>query len=223
MPLHWKAILEFLPMGLFFLTYKIWDIRAGVITLVISTIVALLISKYKRFKLPKLMLLGYGIIIIFGLLTVVMDDTFFIKIKPTIINLTVALLLLLDRFKRNNKKLVLLAIPVLSGIPKKKLDLLLLLWSLYFASCALANEFIWRNFDEQTWVYFKVFGLTSMSILFFMINAIALKDLFLTNQPTEAPIRPLQKLASDIETTTQPAAEVEFTEGDNESDRTLKK
>jgi intracellular septation protein len=179
MPLHWKAILEFLPMGLFFLSYKIWDMKTGVISLVISTIVAILIAKYKRFKLPKLMMFGYGVIIIFGLLTVIMDDTFFIKIKPTIVNLIIALILLVDRFKDHSKKLVLLALPVLSEISKKKLNSLLLFWSLYFASCALANELVWRNFDEQTWVYFKVFGLTSISIIFFMINAFMLKDLFL--------------------------------------------
>lgn len=175
MGVHLKAILEFLPLVVFLATYKIYAMNIAVPALLMASVVSLLIMKYKGIKIPKLTLLGYGVLMVFGGLTVYTDDTFFIKIKPTIINLIFATILLIDRFRSPNNKLVCRAIPQLKVVPSTKLNKLIIFWSIYFVFCAILNELVWRNFDEETWVYFKVFGLMGINLIFFVINFILLR------------------------------------------------
>lgn len=40
-----------------------------------------------------------------------------------------------------------------------------------FAGLAIANEVIWRNFSDSTWVNFKTFGLPVIMFVFLMANA----------------------------------------------------
>jgi intracellular septation protein len=150
--------------------------KAAIIALLLISFISLLIMKYKKLKLSYITLLGYLVLLGFGSLTIYTDDTFFIKIKPTIINLLFASILLIDRFKEPSKKLICKAIPLLSEIPVAKLNKMIIFWSLYFAFCALLNELVWRNFDEEFWVYFKVFGLMGVNLVFFIINFILLRS-----------------------------------------------
>lgn len=178
MSLHLKAILEFLPLVLFLITYKFYTMNAAIAVLLVTSLISLLIMKYKRIKIPQLTLLGYGVMALFGGLTIYMDDTFFIKIKPTIINLIFASILIVDRFRAQGKKLICKGIPILNALPFNKLNRLTVFWAGYFIFCALLNEIVWRNFDEETWVYFKVFGLMIINITFFTINFFLLRGYF---------------------------------------------
>lgn len=178
MSLHLKAILEFLPLVLFLITYKFYTMKAAVAVLLIASAISLLIMKYKKIKIPQLTLIGYGIMLVFGSLTIYMDDTFFIKIKPTIINIIFASILIIDRFRAATNKLVCKGVPMLRALPIAKLNSFILFWAAYFIFCALLNELVWRNFEEETWVYFKVFGLMLINMAFFTINFFLLRGYF---------------------------------------------
>lgn len=39
---------------------------------------------------------------------------------------------------------------------------------IFFFGLAILNEVIWRTMTEETWVYFKTFGLTAAIFLFFI-------------------------------------------------------
>ena len=39
-------------------------------------------------------------------------------------------------------------------------------WSIFFIFLALLNEIIWRNFSEEMWVNFKVFGILILTFIF---------------------------------------------------------
>jgi intracellular septation protein len=43
--------------------------------------------------------------------------------------------------------------------------------ALFFAALAIANEVVWRNFSEATWVSFKTFGLSALVFAFFVLQA----------------------------------------------------
>ena len=47
-------------------------------------------------------------------------------------------------------------------------------WALFFSFCALLNLYIAFNFEQQTWVYFKVFGLTGLMFIFAIGSIMAL-------------------------------------------------
>ena len=40
------------------------------------------------------------------------------------------------------------------------------IWMAMFASTAVANEIAWRTLSTDSWVNFKVFGLTGLSLAF---------------------------------------------------------
>ena len=39
-------------------------------------------------------------------------------------------------------------------------------WAMFFILLAILNEFIWRNFSDNIWVNFKVFGILILTIIF---------------------------------------------------------
>ncbi len=42
---------------------------------------------------------------------------------------------------------------------------------LFFFGLAILNEIIWRTQSEETWVYFKTFGLTAAIFVFFITQS----------------------------------------------------
>ena len=100
----------------------------------------------------------------FGGLTLFFDNDFFIKIKPTVVSLIIALILLFGQFLGKN----FLSVVMRSSI---KLDTigwnkLTWLWIAMFIVMAIANEIAWRNLSTDDWVSFKAFGIPVLSVVF---------------------------------------------------------
>ena len=70
------------PLLLFFVVNYFYGIFAGTAVLVISTIIALIISWYFFKNIPMLAALGCLAVVLVGGLTLFFDNDFFIKIKP---------------------------------------------------------------------------------------------------------------------------------------------
>ena len=170
-----KAIFEFIPLIGFMLGYKFFNMQIAIMVLLFTTLASVAYLKYEKVKIPPLTIGMYIIMFIFGGLTLYTNDTYFIKIKPTIINTLLSITLLVDRWVFTKNRLIFKLIPMLKSLNTNKLNTLTFLWSGCFIICAVLNELVWRNFTEQTWVYFKVFGLTSINITFSIITAIILK------------------------------------------------
>ena len=58
-----------------------------------------------------------------------------------------------------------------TDVPIKKLTIQ---WIILLGSIAIANEYIWRNFSEATWVNFKIFAVPSLIIATILINVLYL-------------------------------------------------
>ena len=43
-------------------------------------------------------------------------------------------------------------------------------WGIFFLFLALLNEIVWRNFSEEVWVAFKVWGVMPLTILFTLLQ-----------------------------------------------------
>lgn len=163
-----KFLTDFLPLIIFFVIYKTSKAQNPLIDatiyLVITTIIAIAISYLLTKKIAMLPLISALILGFFGALTVILHDEIFIKLKPTIINLIFAAILLYGYFTKK---------PLLSYIlgDKVKMDqqawlTLSLRWALFFTFLAILNEIIWRSFSTDFWVQFKVFGMMPLSLIF---------------------------------------------------------
>ena len=107
-------------------------------------------------------------IIFFGGLTLFFQDEGFIKMKPTIINVVFACLLLMGL--RFNKLLLKMAMSSAFKLTDDIWRKLTIRWSIFFIFLALLNEIVWRTQTTDFWVSFKVFGIMPLSILFALLQ-----------------------------------------------------
>ena len=106
------------------------------------------------------------LVVVFGGLTFWFDDAHFIKMKPTIINLLFAGVLLGGLL--TGRPLLKLLFGEAFNLTEEGWRKLTLRWILFFVVMAVLNEIVWRNFSEGTWVNFKVFGILPLTLVFAM-------------------------------------------------------
>jgi intracellular septation protein len=104
------------------------------------------------------------IVVVFGGLTLVLQDELFIKLKPTIIYLLFAGVLFGGiMFGKNVLAIVFDRMFHLTAEGWRKLTVR---WALFFLFLAVLNEAVWRTQSTDTWVAFKVFGVVPLTFVF---------------------------------------------------------
>jgi len=162
-----KFITDFGPLLIFFtIYYKSGNnLSAAIPPLIISTLVAVAIMYFVEKKVPYVPLIGAIVISLFGGLTLYFNNPIFIYMKPTIVNLIFAAILLISNlhFNKNYLKLFLQTAFQLNDEGWKKLNFR---WAYFFIFLAILNEVVWRTQPETTWVNFKVWGMLPITIIF---------------------------------------------------------
>ncbi|MFD1794380.1 septation protein IspZ [Paracoccus aurantiacus] len=177
-----KAALEYGPLIVFFLAFMLLRNRSVtlggteyggfiVATMIFVPVLALTTFLLWRLtgKLSAMQLLTLVLVVVFGGLTIWLNDERFLKMKVTIIYAIFAGLLALGLILRKNWLELVMgeALPMQhEGWMKLTFRMVLL-----FAGLAIANEFIWRTMSDTAWVNFKTFGLPVIMFAFFMGNA----------------------------------------------------
>lgn len=158
-----RALTEYGPLILFFVSNLIWGIMPATGVLIGATVLATGYAVYAERRVPWMPVIGAVLVSIFGGLALYFDDAFFLKIKPTIATLLIAAALAIGLMMRRY-----FLKTVLSGM--LELDdsgwrTLTMYWICVFCVIAAANEFAWRALSTDDWVTFKTFGLTGLSVL----------------------------------------------------------
>lgn len=132
----------------------------------IAMVTSLVVSYALTRSLPIMPLVTGVIVLIFGGLTLYLQDELFIKLKPTIVNVLMGGTLLIGlAFGKSLLKYVFESAFDLDDAGWKKLTLR---WGLFFLFLALLNEFIWRMYSTDFWVAFKVWGVMPITMIFAM-------------------------------------------------------
>jgi intracellular septation protein len=161
-----KLLLEIVPLLVFFGLYKQYDIIYATAGVVIATIIAQLITYFYERKFSAVQLVATGLLAIFGSITIFSGDSTFIKLKPTIINLVFASILFFGTLRK--KGLLKFVFGNAIEMSEKNWIILSRRWSFFFLLLAMLNELVWRNFSEEFWVNFKVFGILGLTFLFLL-------------------------------------------------------
>jgi intracellular septation protein len=161
-----KFILENSSVIIFFICYKLSNHNMTFATsaIIISSISFTVIGYFFNYK-PSIM--GYistGLLCVMGILSIVTGDPRFIKMKPTIINAIFAITLLGGCY--NGKGLMQHVFNGAIQMSEANWIKFSVRFGIYFAILAISNEVVWRNFSEDTWVNFKLFGMLPISLLF---------------------------------------------------------
>ena len=162
-----KFITDFGPLLIFFtIYYKSGNnLIAAIPPLIIATIVAVAIMYFVEKKIPYVPLVGGIVITLFGGLTLYFNNPIFIYMKPTIVNLIFAAILIISKvfFQRNFLKFFLQTAFQLNDTGWNKLNIR---WAYFFIFLAILNEIVWRTQPETTWVNFKVWGILPITFIF---------------------------------------------------------
>jgi intracellular septation protein len=160
-----KTILEFLPLAAFFIFYALVDIYWATGSIIVATALQIAYFPLIKEKVPKKNWVIFGIIAVFGGLTLIFHDDTFIKWKVTIINMIFAIALIVSDYVFKNN-LMKKSLGESMELPEKIWTNLNLSWAAFFVVCAGLNHYIAFNLSQETWVNFKVFGLTGLTLVF---------------------------------------------------------
>ncbi len=169
--------LDYGPLLVFFLAYKFGGSEAdptqgplvGTGVFMIAIVIAVAVSKWKIGRVSPMLWLSAVLVIGFGALTLWFRDPKFIQIKPTLIYLFFAALLL-GGVMRGKAMLKYVLEAAYDGLNDKGWLKLSLNWGLFFLVLAAANEAMRAALSFETWLTVKVWGVTLLTILFAMAN-----------------------------------------------------
>ncbi len=132
----------------------------------IATVLSLVISKVVFKHLPLMPLVSCGIVLVFGGLGIYLQNELFIKMKPTIINTIFGAILLGGLYF--GKSLLGYVFNSAFNLDDEGWRKLTFRWGLFFLFLAVLNEVVWRNFSDEAWISFKLWGTMPITILFTM-------------------------------------------------------
>jgi intracellular septation protein len=142
--------------------------KAGIFVATAVFMVAILASLAVSYALtrhlPVMAMVTAVIVVVFGGLTLALQDDTFIKMKPTIIYLLFGGLLLGGL--AFNKPLLAIVFDSVFDLNDEGWRKLTLRWAVFFLGLAVLNEIVWRTQTTDFWVSFKVFGVVPLTFVF---------------------------------------------------------
>jgi intracellular septation protein len=152
-----KIFLDFLPILLFFVAYKTYDIYVATGVLMAATVAQMAYIYYTERALQTMHKVTLVLILGFGALTLLLHDERFIKWKPTVLYavLAIALAVALWGLKKNFLKMMLGSQLTL---PEAVWQRLTVAWVAYCVFMAGLNAFVAALYSTETWVNFKLWG-----------------------------------------------------------------
>jgi intracellular septation protein len=169
-----KLALEFGPLAIFFFVNSYGDRWFGVAedrrifvatgVFIAASLIALALSKIIMNHLPRMAIVNAVVVTVFGGLTLALDDAFFIKVKPTIVNTLFGCILLGGLYF--GRSLLALVLDSVLQLDEEGWRRLTLRWGLFFFVLAALNEVVWRTQTQDFWVAFKVWGVMPLTMIF---------------------------------------------------------
>ena len=182
-----KFFLEFGPLLVFFISYKYAPIGENFVDnpdlgkiifatkLFIPVILgSLIIGWAVTREISKMPLFTAAVVLVFGGLTIWLQNDTFIKMKPSIIYVTFAGILAFGLVKRKSYIKTLLG----SALPMRDEGWILLTkrFMVLFFVLASLNEVIWRTMSTDQWITFKTFVIPAATFLFLFLQYSIFRD-----------------------------------------------
>ncbi len=159
-----KLLVEVGPLVVFFAFNYSSGIFWGTGAFMVATAISLIASRVLFGRVPVMPLVTGVFVLVFGGLTLWLQDDHFIKIKPTIVNALFAGALFTGLLAGHSLlKIVFGEAFHLTDEGWRKLTIR---WACFFTFLALLNEVVWRSLSTDAWVNFKVFGIMPLTMIF---------------------------------------------------------
>jgi intracellular septation protein len=168
-----KLVVEFGPLLVFFIANSHYGIYTGTGAFMVATVIALAVSQTLLGRIAIMPLITGIFVLVFGGLTLWLQDDHFIKMKPTIVNALFATILFGGL--ATGRLFLKIVFGDVMRLSEEGWKILTLRWALFFVFLAVLNEVMWRGFSTDTWVAFKVFGIMPITFVFALAQIGVLK------------------------------------------------
>jgi len=166
-----KFLFDLLPVILFFIAFKTYGIFIATAVAIAASVLQVAYVYFKHKKVEKTHLITLALIVVLGGLTLILHDETFIKWKPTIVNWGFALAFLGSHYI-GKKPIIQRMMDNAIKLPEPIWLKLSSMWIIFFIISGLVNIYVAFNYDTDTWVNFKLFGLMGMTLIFMVIQGI---------------------------------------------------
>jgi len=167
-----RPTIDYAPVILFFIAFKVWGLMPATAILVAASVLAVILGFVLGHRLAWAPIVLSAIVVVFGGLTLIFQDETFVKMKPTIVEGLFAVTLWVG---------LLLKRPLLQHLMGQGLKLdpegwrkLEFRFAFFCAGMAVLNEIVWRTQTTDIWVDFKL-GLIGLTVLFMFTQLPLLK------------------------------------------------
>jgi intracellular septation protein len=168
-----KFLFDLFPVLCFFAVYWLSDIYVATVAAIAATFAQVAWLRMRRRPVDTMLWVSLALIVVFGGLTLILQDRRFIMWKPTVLYWIFATVLAVSAsvFRKNLIRAMLqkeLSVPdaVWAGLNWS--------WVGFFATMGCLNLYVAFNFEEATWVNFKLVGGMGLMLLFVVAQALVL-------------------------------------------------
>ena len=170
-----KFLFDLFPVILFFIGFKLYDIFIATGIAIAATIALIIYSKIRHGKVEKMLLVNGAIISVLGGVTLLLHDKTYIMWKPTALYWLLAAVLLISNlfFKKN---FIQQMMGKMISAPAAIWNKLNLAWVFFLLVLGVVNLYVAFNYSENTWVNFKLFGVTSIMFIFIIAQTFLLRQ-----------------------------------------------
>jgi intracellular septation protein len=164
-----KQLLEFFPILLFFIAFKIYDIYVATAVVMMATIIQVAFIWFRYRKVETMQWVTLGLVVIMGGATLYFQDALFIKWKFSVIEWLFGLVFLGSQFvgKKPFIERMMSANMTLPDAIWKRLNLI---WALFFISVGFLNVYVMFHYSTDDWVYFKTFIAPALMVGFIVLQ-----------------------------------------------------
>ncbi len=159
-----KLALEIGPLLVLFMSNAWAGLQFATKAFMVASVISLVLSRWLLGKFAVMPLVATVPVLIFGGLTVWLEDDLFIKLKLTIVNLLFGGALIVGLFFGHS--LLKHVFAESFQLTDEGWSILTRRWAYFFLIVAALNEIVWRNFSSDTWVAFKSFAVLPLSLVF---------------------------------------------------------
>lgn len=152
-----KLLIDFFPIILFFVAFKVWGIYTATAVAIVATIAQIAYLRVRHGKVEPMQWVSLGVIVLFGGATLLAHNDTFIKWKPTVLYaaMAIALGVALWLMKKNFLKLMLGS---QLQLPDRVWTRLNVAWIAYSFFMAALNGYVAAFYSTEAWVNFKLWG-----------------------------------------------------------------
>jgi intracellular septation protein len=159
-----KLLFDFFPIIVFFVVYRIAGMYAATAAIIAAMALQIGYQWVRHRKVNNMLLISGLLVAALGGVTLALRNPLFIQWKPTIVNWLFAAAFLGSQLfgaKTLTERVMGHAIELEPAVWRQ----LNIMWVVNFLVLGAANIYLVYNFDEATWVNFKLFGMLGLSLL----------------------------------------------------------